>query len=225
MKKLYSLWAVLFFAVLATAQIQVSVQSPGVYKITYGAANDYSAYDPGFGTATFYVHTWVQAGQNSANILYEDAWSNSNVTMNWDSAANAYVGYVNLNSKLFTNSNNTMPASTTVTQLNFVFKDLQNGATKQSGDQFTTLSTTTLGSLSAVDTSKQKDSSFVVEGKLYTSKKGNLEISVFDFNGRLIKTQNTNADGNPIELNIPQKGNYILSVSDKNIRETIKFRY
>lgn len=225
MKKLYSLIAFLLFSAISMAQVQVTIQSAGVYKISYGASNDYSVYDPGFGTPSFYAHVWVQANQNSANMLFEDAWSNSNVVLSWDSSANAYIGYVNLNTKLFTNSSNTMPPSTTVTQLNFVFKDLQNGATRQSGNLSSTLSTTTLGSLAVSNVKSGKEKSFVSGGNLYTSEKGNIQISVYDFGGKFIKTLKVKSGGNPIALDILQKGNYILQLSGGNSKEIIKFRY
>ncbi|MET3037978.1 T9SS type A sorting domain-containing protein [Chryseobacterium sp. NRRL B-14859] len=224
MKKLYSLIAVLLFTVVITAQVQVSVQSPGVYRIVYGASNDYTVYEPGF-AQTFYVHVWIQANQNSANTLFEDLWSNSNVTMDWDDNEVAYVGTVDLNTKSFTATNNTLPGNTTVTQLNFVFKDLQNGHNKQSPDLFTTLTTTTLGNLGVLEASGAKSKSFVSEGFLYTDKKGDFEISVFDMSGRQVKIQKVHADRYPVKLDIPQKGNYILTISGKNVQESIKFRY
>ena len=102
MKKFYSLLLALFITTTATAQLQTQITSAGVFKITYGAANDYSFYDPGFGVPTFYVHCFVNAADNTAGTAFEDAWSNSTVTMNWDNTAGAYVGTIDLNSKTFT---------------------------------------------------------------------------------------------------------------------------
>ena len=82
MKKFYSLLLALFITTTATAQLQTQITSAGVFKITYGAANDYSFYDPGFGVPTFYVHCFVNAADNTAGTAFEDAWSNSTVTMN-----------------------------------------------------------------------------------------------------------------------------------------------
>lgn len=225
MKKIYSLLVVFLFTTIITAQIQVTVESPGVCKITYGSSNNYSMYDPGIGNPTFYVHLMVDQYNNSQNILFEDSWNNSNVTMNWDSSANAYVGFVNLNNKLFTNTNNVMAPGTTVYQISFVFKDLQNGATKQSGTISFFVSTTTLGTLTVSDTKAVKTKSFVSDGKLYPSEKGNLQLYIYDFSGKLVKQKAINADGNPIDLDIFQKGNYILYLSDINMKEIIKFKY
>lgn len=225
MKKIYSLVVLLLFTTIAMAQVQVTVESPGICKITYGSANDYSMYDPGFGTPTFYVHLWVDQNNNSQNILFEDSWNNSNVTMNWDSSANAYVGFVNLNNKQFTNTNNVMAPGTTVSQISFVFKDLQNGATKQSGNTSVFVNTTTLGTLAVLDTKVDKIKSFVSEGKLYTSEKGNLQLIIYDLSGKVVKKENVTSNGSPIDLNIFQKGNYILHLSDINVKEIIKFKY
>ncbi|UKB79977.1 T9SS type A sorting domain-containing protein [Chryseobacterium sp. MEBOG07] len=225
MKKIYSLVVLFLFTTIVMAQVQVTVESPGVCKITYGSTNDFSLYDPGFGTPTFYVHLWVDQNNNSQNILFEDSWSNSNVTMNWDSSANAYVGFVNLNNKLFTNTNNVMAPGTTVSQISFVFKDQQNGATKQSGNTSVFVNTTTLGTLAVLDAKADKIKSFVAEGKLYTSEKGNLQLIIYDFSGKLIKKENVRSYGSPIDLSIFQKGNYILHLSDINVKEIIKFKY
>ncbi|CAI8924181.1 T9SS type A sorting domain-containing protein [Chryseobacterium sp. IT-36CA2] len=225
MKKIYSLVVLFLFATITSAQVQVTVESPGICKITYGSSNNYSMYDPGFGTPTFYVHLWVDQNNNSQNILFEDSWGNSNVTMNWDSSANAYVGYVNLNNKLFTNTNNVMAPGTTVSQISFVFKDQQNGATKQSGNTSVFVNTTTLGTLAVFNTKNDARKSFVSEGKLYTSEKGNLQLSIYDFSGKVVKKENIKSNGSPIDLNIFQKGNYILHLSDINVKEIIKFKY
>lgn len=228
MKKLYSLVMAMFAVGVLSAQLVITQPAPGVLKLTYGAANDYSLYDPGFGTQTFYVHSWSSPGENSANTLFEDAWTNSNITMTYDSSVGAYVGTVDLNSKIFTNSNNTMPAGTTVNNISFVFKDLQNGNTKQSGDLsgstygFTPVTTT--GTLGVVDASALKGGSAVVNGQLLTSRKGSLDISVYDFSGKLVKSMKTSANGTAIDLNIAQAGLYLVKIFDGASTEVVKFR-
>ncbi len=204
-----------------SAQLTSQVVSPGVFKLTYGAANDYSFYDPGFEVATFYVHTWINQTDNSANTSYDDSWNNSNVTMNWSAADNAYVGTINLNSKMFTNSNNTVAAGTTVQKVGIVFKNQQNGATKQSADSSIT-GPTTLTTM-AVSESNGKTKSQVAAGKLFTSVKGNLDITVYDFGGKVIKTFKVNSNGNPIDLNLSQKGMFLVTISGSNISEVVKF--
>lgn len=223
MRKIYSLAIALVASIAVSAQLTTQIVSPGVFKLTYGAANDYSFYDPGFQVPTFYVHTWISPADNSVNTSYDDAWTNSSVTMNWDSVANAYVGTINLNTKTFTNSNNTVPAGTTVQKLGIVFKDMQNGATKQSADS-TVLGPTTLLTL-AVSESNGRVKSQVAAGKLFTSAKGNIDLTVYDFGGKVIKTLKANANGNPIDLNLSQKGLYLVKISGNNSSEVVKFAY
>ena len=221
MRKFYSFALAVVAGVTLSAQLTTQVVSPGVFKLTYGAANDYTFYDPGFQVPTFYVHTWILTSDNSANTSYDDAWSNSNVTMNWDATANAYVGTINLNSKIFTNSNNMVSAGTTVQKVGIVFKDQQNGATKQSGDS-SVVGPTTLVTM-AVSETNGKAKSQVTAGKLFTSAKGNLDLSVYDFSGKVIKTIKVNANGNPIDLNLSHKGLYLVKISGTNVSEVVKF--
>jgi len=223
MRKFYSLAFALVASVAVSAQLTTQIMSPGVFKLTYGAANDYSFYDPGFEVPTFYVHTWILSADNTANISYDDAWSNSNVTMNWDSVANAYVGTIDLNTKIFTNSNNKVVGGTTVQKVGIVFKDMQNGASKQSVDS-SVQGPTTLATL-AVSESGSKIKSQVASGKLFTSAKGSIDLTVYDFGGKVIKTLKANANGSPIELNLSQKGMYLVKISGDNVAEVVKFVY
>ena len=79
---------------------------------------------------------------------------------------------------------------------------------------------TVSNTLASAETVK-KSKSFVSEGKLYTNKQGNLSVQVVDYSGRVIKTISAKASTNGIELNLPKKGNYILKLND----EVIKFAY
>lgn len=81
--------------------------------------------------------------------------------------------------------------------------------------------TFTVSNTLATGETAKKSKSFVSEGKLYTNKQGNLSVQVVDFSGRIIKTITTKASSNGIELNLPKKGNYILKLND----EVIKFAY
>lgn len=80
---------------------------------------------------------------------------------------------------------------------------------------------TVSGSLSVDNINIDNFKSFVSRGKLYTSKKGNVNVQVLDFSGRIIKTFNAKSTVNGIELNLPKKGNYILKVEN----EVVKFTY
>lgn len=81
--------------------------------------------------------------------------------------------------------------------------------------------TFTVSNTLATGENAKKAKSFVSEGKLYTNKQGNLSVQVVDFSGRIIKTITTKASSNGIELNLPKKGNYFLKLND----EVIKFAY
>ena len=226
MKKLSSLFLAVFAIATISAQLTVQTVSQGVVKLTYGASNDYSVYEPGFEVPTFWVHVWSNAGDNSTGTVYDDSWNNSTVSMNWDNTAGAYVGTINLNTKVFTNGNKTFPSGTTVNNLGFVFKDQQNGATKQSQDITATnhgfTSTTTDATLAVSNPLMGKKSS-VVEGKLYTSRKGNLEISVYELSGKLVKSFKAVSNGTPIDLNVSDKGLYLMKITNGTENEVVKF--
>ncbi len=208
--------------VTLSAQLTYTV-SNGVYNLTYGKSGDWSFYDPQ-SQPTFYIHVWsAQSDGDNNQGNFDDAWSNSNTTMTWSDTEGAYVGTINLNSKLFTNSNNTMPAGTVVQRIGVVFKNKQNGADFQSGDRDLE-GPTTLTTL-AVSEAGSKTRSQVAAGKLFTSVKGNLDITVYDFGGKVIKTLKVTANGNPIDLNLSQKGIYLMTISGQNISESVKFAY
>lgn len=220
MKKIYSLALAAFASVALSAQLTYTV-SNGVYNLTYGKSGDWSFYDPQ-SQPTFYVHVWsAQSDGDNNQGNFDDAWTNSNTTMTWSAADNAYIGTINLNTKLFTNSNNTMPTGTVVQRIGVVFKNKSNGADFQSGDRDLE-GPTTLATL-AVSEVGSKTKFQVAAGKLFTSLKGNLDITVYDFGGKVIKTLKVNANGNPIDLNLSQKGMFLATISGNNISEVIKF--
>jgi len=222
MKKIYSLMLAALAGVTLSAQLTYTV-SNGVYNLTYGKSGDWSFYNPQ-SQPTFYVHVWsAQSDGDNNQGNFDDAWTNSNTTMTWSAADNAYIGTINLNTKLFTNSNNTMPTGTVVQRIGVVFKNKSNGADFQSGDRDLE-GPTTLTTL-AVSESNGKAKSQVAAGKLFTSAKGNLDLTVYDFAGKVIKTLKTNANGNPIDLNLSQKGLYLVKISGNNVSEVVKFAY
>lgn len=208
--------------VTLSAQLTYTV-SNGVYNLTYGKSGDWSFYNPQ-SQPTFYVHVWSNQSDGDNNQgNFDDAWTNSNTTMTWSATEGAYVGTINLNTKLFTNSNNTMPQGTVVQRIGVVFKNKSNGADFQSVDRDLE-GPTTLTTL-AVSESNGKAKSQVAAGKLFTSAKGNLDLTVYDFGGKVIKTLKTNANGNPIDLNLSQKGLYLVKISGNNVSEVVKFAY
>lgn len=227
MKKISSFILAVFAVLTVSAQFVVQVQSPGVVKLTYGASNDYSIYSPGFEVPTFWVHVWSYPADNSTGTMYDDSWSNSNVAMNWDSSAGAYVGTINLNNKVFTNGNKTFPSGTTVNNLGFVFKNQQNGATAQSGDLVATnfgfTSTVTDSNLGVSDQAVNAKS-HIVNGKLYTAQKGNLSITVYEMSGKLVKSFTANSNGSEIDLNLSKSGLYFAKITNGAHSEVVKFK-
>ena len=222
MKKFYSLLLTAFVAITTTAQVQTEITTAGIFKVTYGAANDYSFYDPGFEVPTFYIHTFVNAGDNSTGTAFEDAWSNSTVTMNWDDAVMAYVGTIDLNSKTFTQTDAKIPVGTTVNKVGMVFKDLQSGATKQSPDTFANGPTVTVGTM-AVANNVLLGKSSVINGKLITAQKGNLVLEVYEMSGKLVQSFKAVSNGNSIDLNLTKNGLYLLKITNGTNREVVKF--
>ncbi|KFC24663.1 hypothetical protein IO90_00690 [Chryseobacterium sp. FH1] len=197
--------------------------SNGEFKLTYGKSADWSFFDPQ-GASTIYLHVWSsQTDGDNDKGNFGDAWSNSTSTLTWNATENAYVGTINLNTKLFSDSNNTMPAGTVVQRIGIVMKDQSNGATRQSADRDLE-GPTTLSTMAVVD-ANGKAKSQVASGKLFTSAKGNVDLTVFDFSGKVIKTMKVNATGIPIDLNLNQKGLYLVKISGAGVSEVVKFAH
>lgn len=99
-----------------------------------------------------------------------------------------------------------------------------NGTSKTvTSDPYSATLTMNDSSLSVSDLNNTKKD-FVSGGKLYTQQNGKIRLQVYDYSGRILKTLNENATGNPIDLGIQEKGQYILVVSDKTgKKEAVKF--
>ena len=82
--------------------------------------------------------------------------------------------------------------------------------------------TDVLGLADFADLSKK---SVVSEGKLYTAQKGELNIQVYDFTGKAVKTLRVNANGKPVDINLQQKGLYLMKISNGQTNEVVKFSY
>ena len=222
MRKFYFLTFALFASVTAFGQLTYTV-SNGVFNLTYGKTGDWSWYNPN-GADKIWVHVWsFQADGDNNKGAFDDSWSNSNVELNWNATENAFTGTINLNNKLFTNSNTIMPSGTVVNRIGVVFKNKQNGADYQSVNDKDLEGPTTLTTLAISDANNGKVKSQVAAGKLFTSAKGNIDLTVYDFAGKVIKTLKANANGNPIELNLGQKGLFLVQISGDNISEVVKF--
>lgn len=171
---------------------------------------------------TFYIHCFVNAADNTAGSAFEDAWTDSTVLMNWDNAAMAYVGTLNLNTKTFTQTNAKIPVGTTVNKVGMVFKDLQSGANKQSSDFYASGPTTILSGM-AVSGLNVKVKSSVTKGQLQTSLKGNLSLEIYEIGGKLVKSMNVLSTGNAINLKVVKNGIYLVKITNGTQTEVVKF--
>jgi len=226
MKKLYSFFATIFTVVAFYSQALLTiVQTPansGIYTITYNdAANGWAFYNPF--SQPIGVYLWLNGADNSTGSPFNDSFSNITTQLTWDGTN--YTGTVNLNTHNFNNTGGVLPAGTTVNDLHFLFTEYPVGKNNhQTTDKLASaygFTSTTTSSLSTIDINSSKFKSFVSEGRLYTPKKGNVNIQVMDFSGRVIKTFTANSTVNGIELNLPKKGDYILKLDN----EIVKFKY
>ena len=165
----------------------------------------------------------MNSSDTSINSLYNDSWSNISTQLTWDGTN--YTGTINLNTHNFNNIGGVLPAGTTVNQLHFIFTDSPAGNNSHKTPDYLAsvygFSSTTTSSLGVIDINKSNFKSFVSEGKLYTSQKGNLDIQVYDFSGKMVKKINVAATRNGVELNLPKKGNYIVKINN----EVVKIAY
>lgn len=239
MKKLYFMLVALFVTASLSAQFTFTPISQGVWQMVYSQQPKWESYNPGT-DSTIYVHLFTNGGENSTGNNFQDDWNNSTVVLKWDATyanpqgpAGAYVGIINLNEDghVFTETNKPLPAETTVTKLNFKLKNVPtNNPTKESiafaADMFGFKATTTIATTLAVkDVNGLSKRSLVSQGKLYTEQRGNLDIQVFDFGGKVVKALKVNANGNPIDINLAQKGLYLMKVTNGQQTEVVKFAY
>lgn len=227
MKKLYSFLATIFAVVAFYSQALLTiVQTPansGIYTITYNdSANGWAFYNPGVGNPIG-VYLWLNGADNSTGSPFNDNFSNITAQLTWDGTN--YSGTIDLNTHNFNKTGGVLPAGTTVTELHFLFTEFPIGKnTHQTTNKLASaygFTSTTTSSLSTIDINSSKFKSFVSEGRLYTPKKGIVNIQVMDFSGRVIKTFTANSSVNGIELNLPKKGNYILKLDN----EIVKCKY
>lgn len=225
-------WVIALFAMITVSaqtdasshHITVTDEGSGILKIEYnGTADSYSFFSPGVDNP-IYVYSWLNTGDNSTGNNYNDKWSTvPTVILNYDSATDTFVGTINLGSHDFDNSGGILPGGTSVNRYNFLFRN--SDGTSQSTDTYQLFSpVVTIPTLGLSDISSSHKS-FVSNGKLYTTKKGNISITIYDFNGRIVKTINVKANGNAIDLNVHQNGMYLAKISDTSTSEVVKFRY
>lgn len=81
----------------------------------------------------------------------------------------------------------------------------------------------TISSLAVLDLSKIENKSFVNQGKLYTKLRGELSLEIYDMSGKVVEKQRVIATDQALLLNIQQKGNFILKLTQNNQTQVVKF--
>lgn len=208
----------------ASHNITITDNGGGRLSIVYnGNADSYSFFGPGEGNP-IYVYTWINASDNSTGNAYNDAWPLvPAIQLNYDADTDTFVGQVDLAEHNFTGEGGVLPTGTVVSRLGFLFRNADGS--QQSTDTFQIFSPgitiTTLG----VQNSDLLKKSIVVSGKLRTQLQGNLSIKIYDYSGIIVKDFKVKAQGQAIELNLPKKGFYIMSLSNGQTVENLKFSY
>ena len=244
MRKIYSLFFILFAFVSYSAQATGVFESYAVLKINGGGNTyydlqasttnlDFNGLDLGTftnGQTLVFVggenKTWKNGGGDvtGGRIHYRvytgtPSGSFSNVSFNWIQN----LGNGNQKWGATTGTTNVLSGlpNGEYTLEVYTEADTNLGARYSNNGGANYKATFTVSNTLATGETAKKAKSFVSEGKLYTNKQGNLSVQVVDFSGRVIKTISAKASSNGIELNLPKKGNYILKLND----EVIKFAY
>lgn len=118
---------------------------------------------------------------------------------------------------------------TTVNDINFIynFGGFQNpssgGFATTDGTHATGWSPVTIATLGVSDLVSAKNKSFVAGGKLYTKQTGNLDITVYDMSGKVVNKSQVKSSDSSIDLNVKQRGTYMVQISNGSQTEVVKF--
>ena len=63
----------------------------------------------------------------------------------------------------------------------------------------------------------------MADGKLFSSLKGNVTVSVYEMTGKLVKNFEAKSDGNAIDLNVTKNGIYLVKITNGAQSEVVKF--
>lgn len=217
MKKLYSLFFAAFaFAMSYAQQMNISIN---------GTVVTFSVNIPGpdWGSTPVYLYAYTETGDTvpamPGNTEILGSWPGTMLT-----GTGTYTATVDLATKF--------SAGTTINNIKFIYN---NNAGNQNPPSFspgfsttdtahaTGWSAVSIATLGVLDLGNLKGKTFVSEGQLYTAKTGMLNITVYDFSGKVVRTLNMKANGNPVDLEISQRGSYIVKVTNGNETEAVKF--
>ena len=206
MKKIYSL-LILIMASLGLYKAQMTITQTGnVVNFSY-------TIDPSVWNSTpinLYAYVESSSASNGQFKKLLGDWPGTTL-----SGTGPYTASVDL-STLYS-------AGVTISEIKYIYNYGSNKNPSSGGFNATSagFKPVTISSTLGTIENASKTSSFFSEGKLYTSQKGNLDIQVYDFSGKLVKKLNANNVSSRLERNLPKKGNYILKLND----EVIKFAY
>lgn len=77
--------------------------------------------------------------------------------------------------------------------------------------------------LATINSSNATKSSFVVNGQLRTSLKGDIALEIYEMSGKLIRSFKAVATGNAIDLNVTKTGTYLVKITNGASQEVVKF--
>lgn len=209
MKKIYSLLLTAATVISMSAQTSIAVTGNTVTFTTKFPTD-------GFSSTPVNLYSWSNTGDNTAGTFKELFGSWPGKLMTGPDGSGNYTASVDL-STLYA-------AGTTVNEINFIYN---NGSGTQTADLKASTNATGWSpvtiAMMAVSEAASKAKSQVASGKLFTTAKGNLDVTIYDFSGKVIKNLKVNASGTPIDLGLSQKGMYLMTISGSNIAETVKF--
>ncbi len=201
----------LFAVVAITAQTTISISGNTVTFTTKFPTD-------GFSSTPVYLYSWVEATDNTQGVFKEVLGGWPGTLMNGPDGSGNYTLSVDLAAFY--------DAGTTVNTMKFIYN---TGAGTQTADLTSTANATgwsavTIQTMGISDVNGLAKKSVVAEGKLYTAKKGNVTVQILDFSGRIVKTISANATSGAIDLNLAEKGLFLVKVSDATSSEVIKFK-
>lgn len=123
------------------------------------------------------------------------------------------------------------PSGTKINNIKFIYNyaGSQNPGSGSSGFSTTDAahatgwSPVTVSTLAVSDLQNAKKNTFVANGKLYTKQTGNLDITIYDVSGKVIKQFQAKSSDSALDLNVDQRGNYMVKITTGSKTEVVKF--
>ncbi len=204
-----------------TASVSQDPEQPWMVTFTH---NDWSFFDPYYDSLMLYV--FIKPEQNSDGQNLWDDWGTFAAEMTWNDTVGARQATLNLKDYVFQHGGKIQDGNTISDFGYILIRKPESGDWAQTDDLMASKHGFKPFTLPVLSTSQMAvmQKSSIIDGKLRTSVRGLLTLSVYDFSGALIKHFQVKNQGQDIELNIPTKGNYILHITSEGVQETLKFR-